>query len=255
MALLKNRVANPEETNQLNEKENEETETMKEETTAVATTQQAAPPAESTGPVMPTIAELENRWDPLEYDSAFNRIIGTNGALQISEEELVLGEWIDVQVYSYNYRLSIMPDVDTKKDPDAKFCYRPSFDGKTIVDRESGDSMTIDEYCDSVEEYDDWKKSEYKDIYVIVLNSHKNADKAIAAGVLKVQVSPTSLKGFKGFAKQGNLFVARGLMLPSHRNCMRINAESVSKNGNNWVMMKFEPIPVDEVTKYTPVPE
>jgi hypothetical protein len=220
--------------------------------TQVAVKEQAAPPAVQ-GTAMPSIAELENKWNPEEVGNLFPRIIGTNGAL--FSDGVSFGEWIDVQVYSHSSRLFITPVAD-QSDKDAKFYCRASYDGKTIPDRDGGDPMTIDEYAESISDtYEEVKRSTYHDVYCVILGADKNADKAAASNILQLSISPTSIKGFKAFMLQTKLAVLRGQMIPSHQNCLRVHAVPMSKNGQNYVMTSFSAIPLDVVKGYTPIPE
>lgn len=249
MALLRNKVQTP------TTEETTQPENAQPETTEVATTLAAQPPAvQDNAPAMPTIAELENKWDAEEYGSTFPRIVGVNGSLQNADDGTIYGSWIDLNVYSHSDRYMIAPDV--KDDDDAKYACRSSYDGKNIPDRDGGPSMTIEEYQESNEDYDEWKTSKYHDIYATAFASEKNSDKAQAAGIVQIQVATMGVKAFTAFKMQTKLAVVRGQIPASHQNCMRIVAvPAKNKAGKDYVQMKFEPIPLDVVVGYTPVKE
>ena len=252
MAIRTNKTAVPETPETVVETQEAETPV---ETKEVAVKEQAAPPAVQAekSAAMPTIAELEDRWNPAEVGNMFNRIIGTNGALFC--DGVSFGEWIDVQIYSHSSRTFITPVAD-QNDKDAKFYCRASYDGKTIPDRDGGEPMTIEAYAESISDtYEEVKRALYWDAYVVILGADKNVEKAVNSNILQLSISPTSIKGFKSFVMQTKLAVLRGQMLPSHQNCVRVSAIPMSKNGQNWIQMAFSAIPLDIVKGYTPIPE
>ncbi len=225
-------------------------EAVKAPTKEVAVKKKAAPPAAVDNQVVPTIQELADVMDPLEFGNIFTRIKGQNGAILTADGETNFGEYVDVQIMSHNDRWFITPD--TKEKSARKLC-RASYDNKFIVDSESGEEILIEDYTDSIDKYD-FKKGKYKDIFAIIVNAEKSAEEGEAIGMVQISVSPTAVKTFVSFYTQAKLSVMRGAMQASHQNCMRVYA--ISKNttdGDGYTIMGFKPVPVEVTETFTPV--
>jgi hypothetical protein len=255
MALRTNKVVKPETVADEPEIKTEEVMTEKTAETPVTTTEvavktQAAPPAVAKGEV-PSITSLADAWPPEDFGNVFPRIRASSGSLM--NEKTSFGEYIDVQVLSHSPRWFVTPDSKPGDDEASKLC-RASYDGKTITDRETGESIAIEDYIASVPNYE-FKVGKYHDLYCLIFNSAKNKDAATELNIVQVSVSPTSVKGFTAFMMQTKLSVMRGQMLASHQNCMRIFAEAVSNKKGDYTMMKFGATPLDVLADFTPVVE
>jgi len=258
MALRGNKVSKPqtETTDQeTQETSTQETETMTETQPDVETKEVVVKEAQQVAVlpegVMPSIASLADKWDPNEMGNMFSRIKASNGNL--NSDGVSFGEYIDVQVYSHSPRWFVTPISEQGDTEAAKFC-RASYDGTTILDRDSGDSMTIAEYTDGVEGYE-FRTGKYQDLYCIIFGADKNADKAMDLNIVQVSVSPTSVKGFTSFMMQTKLSVLRGQMLATHQNCMRVSAVAQESKKGSYTSTAFGAVPIDVVSVYTPIPE
>lgn len=224
-----------------------EVETPKAEKQVAVRKPTAAPAVIEEGKV-PSFKQLENAMDPEEVGNTFVRVIGANGNIQTSEG-LLFGEHIDIQVLSTSTRYMVTPEADPKDKEARKFC-RASYDGSNIVDQD-GNLQTIDDYIAENERfYPKFKKSKYLDVYAIIFNAHKNKEAAEAAGIVQISVSPTAAKPFNAFFMQGVLAEKRGLLPPSHRNCMRIKAEPKTKDTQNYTILLPELCPADALDGY-----
>lgn len=264
MALRTNKVTKPETPTEptteapLTGTENRPEETMNEETMTeektVETTTEVAVRQEAnvvvTGTV-PSITSLANAWPPEDFGNVFPRIRASSGSLM--NEKTSFGEYIDVQVLSHSPRWFVTPDSKPGDDEASKLC-RASYDGKVILDRETGEPMTIEEYIESVPDYE-FKVGKYHDLYCLIFNSAKNTEAAQDLNIVQVSVSPTSVKGFTAFMMQTKLSVMRGQMLATHQNCMRIFAEAVSNKKGDYTMMRFGASPLEVLANYTPIVE
>lgn len=235
----------------------EETSTETVVETPVVETQEVATVTQATTPVVvqesrvPSIASLENFWNPEEYGNLFPRVKGSNGGLNC--DGTMFGSYMDIQVISHSKRIMIVPIPKEEKDKKdlKKFC-RASYDGKTIPDRDGGEPTLISDYIESIKDFYPLgcKISSYYDIFCICFNSEKAKEAAIGKNVMQVSVSPTSIKAFKAFAAQVNLSVKRGLMLASHQNCMRVIADAHSDDRGDYVTTSFGNTPVEILQGY-----
>ncbi len=201
----------------------------------------------------PYIADLKNAMDPELYGSCFPRIVGSNGNLIC--DKLILGTFIDVQVLSFSDRWMIVPVSDPKDKEARKFC-RASYDGKTIPDRDGGQSMLIEEYTEEMSRfYKEFKISKYMDVFAVIFNADKNKEAGERLGTVQISVSPTAIKPFLAYLAQCRMNVGRGLFLPSHSNFMRIEADLVTGDKDNWTVLKPSYVPIDEVKNFTPIKE
>lgn len=231
-------------------------ETMKEkevETKEVAVRNTNNAVVESNGlPDMPSLASLENALDPVDFGNLFPRVVGSNGAVVLNGKKS-LGEYIDVQVLSTSDRWMVTPDAE-QSDKKAKKLCRASYDGKTIPGWDGGDPIDIEDWKKEIEDagYAVNPVGKYKDIFCSVFNADKNADIAEEAGIVQVSVSPSAVKGLRAFIMQTKLKVARGQMLKSHQNCIRIKAEAVTGD-INYTYLNFKVVPLDILEDYEPV--
>jgi hypothetical protein len=207
--------------------------------------------ATSAGKPVPSLADLRDAWDMDEAGGNFDRLVGTNGALYI--DKLSLGEWADIQVYAHNTRTMVIPISSIPNDPAVKKNCRASYDHKTVFDRESGTKVTIEDYADSISGQfpKGVEKKSYYDIYSVVLGSDKNTSAAKGVGIIQVSISPTAVGKFQNFVKNAKFRELQGTVLPSHRNCLRLEAEPHNEDGKNYVIILFKTIPVDIVKDYT----
>lgn len=214
--------------------------------------QEAGDLATSTGPVMPTLMKLKDAMDPEVYGNIFPRIKGSNGGL--NTDAGTFGTFIDAQVHSWSKRVFITPVAPDGDKQARKYC-RASYDGKTIPGRNDIPRMTIEDYTESVaDKYEEFKRSDYLDIYVTIFNAEKGQEIADNLGIFQVSVSPTAISAFNAFCMQAPLTVARGAMLASHQNCLRILATAQkTEDKQDYVRMAFSPVPLDIVTLYTPI--
>lgn len=252
MSLRRNKTVVPETENQEPVTEINDTESKPEGKEVATKTSAPAPVIGGVKSDVPSIASLENAFDPEEYGNVFPRIVGTNGAIKVSGETTSFGKFIDVQVLSTSDRWMITPDADNKDKEAKKFC-RASYDGRTIPDRDGGPSITIEEYIASVDDYDFNPVSKYKDVFGIIFNADENSDIAGGKGIVQISVSPTAVKSIKAFIMQTNLYVLSGKMLATHQNCMRFRAEAKSNDSGDYTILTFEPVPLDVLSGYTPI--
>lgn len=227
-------------------------------------------PAVQSGRVAPSLASLENKLDATDMGGIFPRLVGSNGAICISGPGgTSFGKYIDVQVLSLSDRKMITP-VASQSDKMARKLCRASYDGVSIIDRE-GNAQTIEEYITSVQTATDIKGklinvnpetgqvyefnplSSYKDIYCVIFNSDKNIEAAQAIGISQVSVSPTAIRQLKAFVIQSAMYVMRGQMVPSHQDCIRIEADPQSTDRGNFTVLTFGCVPMDIIAGYTPV--
>ncbi len=270
MAIRKNKTTKPEEATETQEDAanteasqpvettTEETPTeetpaeAKPETKAVVPKQAAAPPAQLVN--APSLMSLRNAMDPNEIGNVFKRLVGSNGAIMESQDKYILGSYVDVQILSTSDRWFVTPDADMKKDPESSAFCRASYDGKTIQDGD-GNSMTIEEYTDSIQEYDFNEPKKYLDIFALVIHTQdvKMEDDALAWGIVQISLSPTAVKGYRAFEMQGKLNVARGVVKPNQQNCVRFTAKIKSSKTNTWTAIEAANIPHADIVDYVPI--
>jgi hypothetical protein len=218
---------------------------------------QAAPPAVSVpkGEV-PSLTQLQDRWDTDEVGNVFKRLTGTNGALYL-DGKTSLGEYADVQVFSHNSRTMVVPVGNVPNDPAVKKHCRASYDHKSIFDRETGENIAISEYADQIKDQfpKGVKISKYHDIYCTVFSSQKNLEEAKKLGVVQVSISPTAVKDWFAYVKTLKFRELQGVVAPSHRNCVRLVADPRNKEGQNYIAIVFQPCPLEVIAGYTPVIE
>ena len=191
--------------------------------------------------------------DPAIYGAVrFPGIKGSNGNLTIPGGSL--GTKADVQVYSWSWRHFVVP-VAPESDKNARRFCRASYDGKIIPGRGDSPEMTIDEYKASISDYyEEVKIVKYIDVYCLVFSAEKGLDLAEKLGIFQLQIAPLGQAAFNSFIVQTDLTVARGQMLRSHQNCMRIVANlDTNQDKKEFVRMSFEPVPKEICEGYTPV--
>jgi len=228
--------------------------------TSPAVQEPAAMPSTVVVGAMESLASLENKWNPDEVGNVFPRLRAASGS--INGKTMNCGDFIDIQVYSYNTRWFVTPgdNVDPKipQSEGNKLC-RASYDnGKTIKDRESGGSITVEEYMESLSAlgYHKPKMQEYTDIYGVIFNSAKDKDKSFNAGVVQISIAPTSRSGFFAYTKQTKLMVLRGQIPADKGTCVRISAEPAPPNKKgDYTKTNFGPVPLDVIAGYTPIYE
>ena len=222
---------------------------------AVATTKKAAPPV-AVGDIVeaPSLMSLRDAMPPEEFGNIFKRLVGSNGAVMEAGDKFILGTYVDIQVLSTSDRWFITPDADPNKDPDAAAFCRASYDGKTILDTEGG-SITIEEYTESVEDYDFNPPKKYLDIYAMIIHTQdqKMEEEAVSWGIVQISISPTSVKGYRAFEMQGKLAVARGVVKPHQQNCIRMVAKIKSNKNNTWTALDPAHIPHSDLGDYIPL--
>jgi hypothetical protein len=252
MGLRNSKVVVPEETVAA------EAPVQEEETTAVAVKEEVAAPAVAAGDGkgVPTLLSLLNKWSTDDVGNVFPRLVGTGGALYV--EKLSLGEFADVQVFSHNERWMIVPVSDVLNDPKVKRYCRASYDGVTIMDRETGRSVAIDEYSDMIKA--DFPKGikvgKYHDIFCTVFNCHKNLEMAKEKAILQVSISPTAVKDWQAFIRTTQFRELQGTVKPTHRNCVRLTADPrMTENSQNYTAIIFQTVPLEVIASYKPIIE
>lgn len=238
------------------EEQTETTETAAPEVPAAQPQAQAAPPAVAGPNNVPSLESLRDKWDSDEVGNVFPRAVGSQGAI-IIDSKISCGEYVDIQVYSHGTRFMVVPISDVQNDPKVKPLCRASYDGENVFDRESGQEISIEDYAASIEKQfpKGVKVSKYHDIFASIFNCHKNLAEAQAKAVIQLSVSPTAIKDWQAFVKTTRFRELQGVMLPSHRNCVRITAEVKMKDGQQFTIMTFGPVPLDVLAGYTPILE
>jgi len=223
--------------------------------TVPAVQTQAAPPAVAGPNNVPSLESLKDKWPTEEVGNVFPRAVGSQGAIIV--DNLVFGEYVDIQVYSHNTRYMVVPISKIPNDPKVKPLCRASYDGKNVHDRESGQEISIDEYAASIKGQfpDGVKVSKYHDIFASVFSCHKNLEAAKGKAVIQLSVSPTAIKDWFAYCKISRFRELRGVVLPTHRNCVRVTAEVKMKEGQQFTIMTFGPVPLDVLAGYTPILE
>jgi len=219
---------------------------------AVALKKQAAVPASVEG-AAPTLMSLRNAMNGEEFGTNLTRLVPASGSVKVAGTPKVLGKFVDVQLVSSSDRWFITPVADPKDKDAKKFC-RPSYDGKTIPSRD-GEAQTIEEYTNSVEEYDEFDVKKYLDLYVLVIRAGDPDMQEIveAFDLIQVSVSPTAAPMYRTFEKLGKLRVMRGLSKAETQNCFRITATAKSNDSSDWTVFEFNPIPLNDLEGYVPV--
>lgn len=217
--------------------------------TAPAVRQETAPAV--VDPSSLSILDLENHQDPEEVGNVFPRIKASSGS--INGDGIKYGEYVDMQVLTWHKRWFIVPGV---QDEAAQKLCRASYDGKTIVDRESGDRMSIEDYLKDLHDngYPKAKVSDYYDVIGVIFNAHKEAEKAFAKGVVQLSVSPTSKQSYTAFIRQIKIMVMRGMIRPTHQTCVRVLAKEVNSKKGDYTKTEFAAVPLDVADAFTPVP-
>jgi hypothetical protein len=224
-----------------------------EESTEVATTTAAAPPAVTTG-AAPTIRSLENALDARQFGNLFPRVVGSNGLVcKKDRKSTPFGDFIDVQVISTSERWMVTPDAEQTDVAARKLC-RASYDGLNIPGWKGEPDIPIEEYNEEIiaAGYEPNPLGCYKDIFCSIFNADKNLDYALNVGLVQVSVSPTSIKSLDGYLAQVKFKVAAGTVLKTHQNCLRIVGVSVSGD-TTYTVTDFEPVPLEVAQAYTPV--
>ena len=267
MAIRKreNKVEVPAEPNEVPSEVTQEEETAEEKTaeervqTREVTVKKEATPPAVLADVAPSLASLDRYFDPVKYSGVFPKIVGSNGS--ILADNLSLGEFIDVQVVSISPRWSVTPKAKQTDKAAKKLC-RYSFDGKTIPDRDGGSSMDITDWIKEIEATPDADNSgknykansvqRYLDVFCLIFNADKNSDKAMDLDIVQVQISPSAVSTLERLIIQTKITIKRGRMLPSHQNCIRIEAEAHTGD-ISYTLLKATVVPVGEVVDYTPI--
>lgn len=233
-----------------------------------ATRAQADTPSASTagtGPGSVPFNKLRNILDPETYGNTFRRLVPSGGKIR-TDNGIILGEYIDIQVVSISDRWMTTPVADLNKDPDAKKYCRASYDGVMIPDRDGGPSMKIEDWHQAAnrirtsqrppqDPFDEWKLSKYLDVFGIIFNaSDQYKETAINIGMVQVSVSTTAIKDFNAFFMQGVLEVMRGRMLADKQNCMRVTSQSKTNDRKqDYTILVPGLVPLEIVTTYTPI--
>lgn len=223
---------------------------------AVQPQTQAAPPAVAGPNNVPSLESLKDKWPTEEVGNVFPRAVGSQGAI-IIENKISCGEYVDIQVYSHNTRYMVVPISKVQNDPKVKPLCRASYDGKNVHDRESGQEVSIDDYAASIKDQfpDGVKVSKYHDIFATIIDCHKNKEEAKGKAVIQLSVSPTAIKDWFAYCKTSRFRELQGVVLPTHRNCVRVTAEVKMKDGQQFTIMTFGPVPLDVLAGYTPILE
>lgn len=253
MAIVKreNKVQKP--TKETTQEETQTPETSKEETKEVAVKETAAPPIVSDGVEVPTIKSLENAIDPVDLGTMLRRAVGASGGI-VLDNKVNFGEYIDVQIVSTSARHMVTP-VAEMSDKDARKLCRASYDGGlTIPGFDGGPPIPVEDWIEEMKKagYEANSVSKYLDIFGIIFSSDKNQDKIDDAELVQISVSPTAVRIFNAFIMQIPLKVARGQIMKSHQNCIRVVAEAVTGDFN-YTVLKFQSTPLSILENYIPV--
>ncbi len=196
---------------------------------------------------------LQNTMDPAEFGTNLERLVPASGSVKIAGTNKILGKYVDVQLVSSSDRWFITPVADPKDKEARKFC-RPSYDGETIPDRD-GQTQTIQEYIDSVEEYEKFEVKKYMDLFVLMINAGDKDMQPIvdAMSLTQVSISPTAVPVYRTFEKLGKLRVMQGITKVETQNCFRITALPKSKDSQEWTVFEFNAIPHVDLGDYVPI--
>jgi len=226
---------------------------VEEKKAEVVVRKQAAAPAVAVEEA-PSLISLRDAFPGNEFGTAIPRLVPASGKVKIAGTTTMLGTFIDIQVISVSDRWMVTPVADQKDKEARKFC-RASFDGSTIPDRDGGASMTIDEYTKSVDEYEEFDVKKYLDIFAIIIRSGDEVfqEKVEQMGIVQISCSPTTIAPYTAFEKQTPLMLARGMMVKSHQNCIRLNATAKSNESSDWSVFEFNVVPLKDLEGYTPI--
>ena len=204
---------------------------------------------------MPSIESLKDSLDARDFGNLFPRIVGSNSMLICKKgtEQKSLGTFIDVQVISTSARWMVTPKSEPGDKKAQKLC-RASYDGKVIPGWDGEPDMPIEEWIQEIKNagYPPNNVSKYTDIFCSIFNAEKEAKYAEEVGIVQVSVSPTAVKTLRAFTIQTPLMIARGQMLKTHQNCMRITSLGITGD-TNYTVLEFTTVPIDIVTQYSPV--
>ncbi len=203
----------------------------------------------------PSLASLEDAFDPIEFGNTFPRVVGASGGVKC--DTLQFGEYIDIQVVSKSDRWMVTPKA-SQSDKQAKRLCRASYDGKAIPAVSEPEHILIEDYIDGEMAEAGYKPNnvgKYKDLYALIFSADKNVEEAEELGLVQISVSPTAVKALNAFIMQTKFKVKRGQMLASHQNCIRVQAEARSGDSGDYTVLTFKTVPIDVVKTYTPITE
>lgn len=228
--------------------------------TAAKTT--AAAPAVFTG-AAPSFMQLKNALPAESVGNTFPRLVPGAGMIR-TDSKIQLGRHLDLQVISISDRYMWAPVADMNKDQEAKKYCRASYDGEHIIDNETGDLITLEEWQEQAAQirkasnkpvYEEWKKAKYMDVYAIIFGAEQSyLETAKALGLVQVSISPTAIKPFNAFFMQAKINVIRGLLPACKQNCMRLVTMAGSNSrGDDYSYFSPTLVPLADIEVYTPV--
>jgi len=195
-----------------------------EDASVPATTTAAAAPAVNTGP--PQIALEDARNVMIMEFGTLPRLKAEQGTV-VDQDENELGNWVEIEVYSFNSRYTITPNDKDASTELVKF----SLDG---VELDDGSGILVADYLRELKE-DGWSKAEAREYYEIVgpLLACEGKSNYIE-DVVQIQCSPTSRKSFDAHRMQMTFKIARGKAPAGSEKFVRFTATAKKSGNNKW---------------------
>lgn len=146
------------------------------------------------------------------------------------------GDYVDFQIVSHNRRWLVSAGIDGDE---GKKLLRTSYDQETLED----ETMSLNEYIEHLKEegYEKASVREYVDLWGFVVNSEKlgeiDEDSDDAFDLIQVQLSPQSVRSFKGF--QARAGVRAAMTKKPVDSKVRLTIERREYDGNKYASIKF----------------
>jgi hypothetical protein len=160
------------------------------------------------------------------------RLKASNGNV-MDNDDRVLGEWIELQVLSFN-ELFVVGPCDNKAPAEL---VKYSYDNLTFQD---GSPDTVQDYVNDLRV--NWPNAASKKYYEVVAVLRAAAKPTPYVGeMVQVQLSPTSVTGFEGYRKQASFKIALGKLDPELADLVRLETKLVTANANTWTKFEAKP--------------
>jgi hypothetical protein len=196
-----------------------------------ATKPKAAPVARGTATLEhPVLADKESVFVP--QFGVLPGLRASNGSI-LGPDKSNLGRWIDIQVLSW-HRLWIVGPCDNKA---PKELVKYSLDGENLED---GSGLVRDWVAElKAADWHDAASKEYREI-VAYLKAAEVADSPLIGEMVQLRLAPTSVKAFENYIIQTTFKVSTGMVPAEGVDNLRVTAEIVSWEGNDWTKLSFK---------------
>lgn len=165
------------------------------------------------------------------------KLVADRGGFEmtVADSKVELGNWMDIEIYSYNKRWLISAGGDAS-DEASKDLLRTSYDNETV----EGEAMDVKDYVNWLKEqgYNKAGVRQYIDLWCFIVNSEKGGEVKIEdLEMVQLQLSPTSVKQFTGFQIKAG--ISASMSGKDISGAVRASIVRKEYNGNKYAEIHF----------------